>query len=344
MNDSNGMKNILLSIVIPTYKRVKFLETIVTTLANQIKSAGLENLVQIIISDDASGDDTATYVKHADNEYGFVDGYVQEKNLGVSPNILWLIDKAIGPYVLICCDDDLLTDGALKYIIDCIREKKPNIILINTSNMMSLDDSNKKYEISLQNRLNITKDIFIEDFERDCNKLRDVNNWIHMTNLATAVVFKKDIFNKELETTRKYLKPKNVYIFQAPLLIGIGKYGKLLIIGQCFVLHRKNETNWTHNIPLDFWIDTFDPPEVAKIIKEYLPSEYRKYRKHWASLLMGGLLLKSFNGVRVRKFSLNALSIYFDIFPENIQFLSMIIAPKLIANTSASLRRFKQFF
>ncbi len=336
-NDNN-----ILSIVIPTYKRVKFLETIVTCLAVQIKKDGLENLIEVIISDDASKDDTGIYVKNVNQNHNFIEGFVQQKNLGVSQNIEWLIKKAKGPYVLICCDDDLLADGALTYLIATIQEKKPNLIIMNASNIISLDDANKKYKIVLQNRMNITQDVFIENWQKDREKLSVARNWLHMANLATAVVFKKDIFNKELETAKYYLRPENVYLFQAPLLIGISKYGRLLLIGQCFVLHRKNETNWTRNIPLEFFIDTHDPVEVGRLLKKYLPSEYRGYRKHWAALLMGGLISKASAGIMVRKFAWNALLKNLNIFPENIQFLSMTIAPKLVTKISPKLRKYKQ--
>ncbi len=338
-NDKN-----ILSIVIPTYKRVKFLETTVTCVALQIKKSGLEELIEVIISDDASKDETASYVNHVHEDYSFVQGFVQPKNLGVSQNIEWLIQKAGGPYILICCDDDMFADGALEYLIHSIQEKNPNLILINTSNIMSLDDANKKYKIVLQNRLNITQDIFIENFEKEKEKLLLTNNWLHMVNLATAVVFKKDIFNKELLAAKDFLRPENVYLFQAPLLVGISKYGRLLLIGQPLVLHRKNETNWTKNVPLEFFIDIHDPAEVAKLLKQYMPSEYTNYRKHWAALIMGSLLSKTQNGMNVRKFAWDAFRAYLTCFPENIQFLGMAIVPKFITHSTPALRRLKTSF
>ena len=72
-----------------------------------------------------------------------------------------------------------------------------------------------------------------------------------------------------------------------------------------------------------------------------MPTEYKKYKKLFTAFTMGGLMVEVNKGIHVRKFAWDALSKNFDCFPENIQFLSMIIAPKLITKISNKLRKLK---
>ncbi len=332
-----------MSVIIPAYNRVAFLETTVTCFINQIKTGKLENVVEIVISNDSSKDGTGKYVDEVSAQYDFVRGFNQPKNLGVTKNIDFLVDEARGEYILLCGEDDLLRDGALEYFIKCIREKKPNVIINNMSNIISTDNANREYTVILENRLRINEDIFVEDFKRDHGLLDKAYNWLYMTNCALSVIFRKDLFIKEAATAKKYLKPDNLYLWQGQNIIGISKYGRLLIIAKCFVLHRKNETHWSKDSRTSVFFNIFDNIEVANLIKDYMPTEYKKYKKLYAAFTIGGLMLDTLNGRDVRKFAWSALSKNLAVFPENIQFLSMAIAPKLITKISPVLRKYKQF-
>ena len=285
------MKKIL-SIVIPTYNRVNFLKTNVELLINQIKTAKLENIVEVIISNDASKDETADFINHINKSYDFLRGFNHIKNKGFSKNVEFLISKSVGEYVLICGDDDLIIDKAITRILDKIKKKKPNFILINTSNIISIDDANKNIRTVSENRLNIDKDIFVEDFKKDSKILDSARNWLYLTNFITANVFKKDIFiSKEIDA-RKFVRKENAYAFQAPIIIGIATLGRFLIISDCLVLHRKTEPNWTADYQGIFVIDILDSTEISKLIKNYIPNEYKKYKKLYAGFILDDFILE----------------------------------------------------
>lgn len=336
-----AIKNKLLSIVIPTYNRIKFLETEISCFIKQITESELEDVVEILISDDASEDDSSKYIKQISSEYGFIHGWSNQKNLGFSENVDHVVNKAQGKYVLISGDDDLMRDGAISYFVKCIKEKNPNFILINTSNILSLDNSNKKYEVIVENRLNINRNIYIENFQKDHALLKDAKNWLYLTNLLPAVIFRKDLYQTEKQTALKYVKLKNVYLWQAQVLIGISKYGKFLVISYCYILHRKNETNWTKNPQGIANININDSSEIGKLLLEYMPSEYREYKKLFAAFTMGELINWTGRNIGVRKFAWDALRKNLYFFPKNIQFLGMVIAPKLIIRFSQLLKSLK---
>jgi glycosyltransferase involved in cell wall biosynthesis len=338
------MKNILLSVIIPAYNRVAFLETTVNCFVDQIKTGKLEDIVEVVISNDASKDDTGKYVDKIVLEHSFIRGFNQPKNLGVTKNIDFLVDEARGEYILLCGEDDLLRDGALEYFIKCIREKKPNVIINNMSNIISNDNANRDYTVILENRLGIDKNIFVENWQKDHKLLDNVYNWLYMTNSALSVTFKKDLFVKEATAAKKYMRPENLYLWQGQNIIGISKYGRLLVIGKAFALHRKNETHWSKDSRSSVFFNIFDNIEVANLIKEYMPTEYQKYKKLYATFTMGGLMFDTLHGKKIRKLAWKAFLQNLAYFPENIQLLSMAIAPKLITKISPQLRKYKNYF
>jgi len=338
-----AIKPILLSIVIPTYNRVKFLETEIECFAKQIIESGFDNIVEILISNDASKDATGDYVKQISTKYPFVSGWSNANNLGFSGNVDYVVSKANGRHVLISGDDDLMRDGAISYFIKCIQDKNPNFILVNTSNILSLDHSNRKYKVVLENRLNIDKNIFVENWQKDHDLLKEARNWLFLTNLLPAVIFRKDLYQAEKQTALRYINPNNVYLWQAQVLIGISKYGKFLVIGKPYILHRKNETNWTNNPQGIANINIFDSAEIGKLLLHYMPNEYKRYKKLFVSFIMGRLLFWADKGMPMRKFSWNAFRKNLDCFPENIQLLGLFIAPKLITRFASKLRTIKNY-
>src|SRR3989344_7311463 len=99
------MKNdIILSILIPTYNRLLFLETGVENLIDQIKSAGFQNVVEILIGNDYQTDRTGEYINHITAQHEFIQGFNHPVNLGLSQNIEFLIKKSVGKYILISGD------------------------------------------------------------------------------------------------------------------------------------------------------------------------------------------------------------------------------------------------
>ncbi|MHB1022595.1 MAG: glycosyltransferase family 2 protein [Acidobacteriaceae bacterium] len=100
-------KQPLLTIAIPTYNRSKYLAELLKTLAPQL--AG-EQRVELIISDNASTDDTVSLVKRFQDE-GLSARYIRnDTNLGPDGNFLQCFNEAQGKYFWIFGDDDAI-DG-----------------------------------------------------------------------------------------------------------------------------------------------------------------------------------------------------------------------------------------
>lgn len=113
----------LLSVCIPTYNRSDYLSKGLISVAGQIDSENLP-LVELVISDNASTDKTPGVVSEfvAQHPELRVSYHRNEKNLGIDANIYAVIKLAVGTFVFMLSDDDILLPGALSRIIKQIME------------------------------------------------------------------------------------------------------------------------------------------------------------------------------------------------------------------------------
>jgi len=110
---------ITLSICIPTFNRAPFLDYALTHLAQACR---FDFTYEIVISDNASTDDTrAVAERHAATGLPVVY-HCQEENKGGLPNLLTVFHRARGQYLIYLADDDLIIGEALAdhihYLLD----------------------------------------------------------------------------------------------------------------------------------------------------------------------------------------------------------------------------------
>lgn len=104
----------LLTLAVPTYNRSQYLATFLAAIAPQL--AG-EPRVELLISDNASPDDTAGLVRSYESR-GLSIRYIRnEANVGADRNILQCFEEATGKYVWICGDDDVIEPTGLRRVL-----------------------------------------------------------------------------------------------------------------------------------------------------------------------------------------------------------------------------------
>ncbi|MBR0557904.1 glycosyltransferase family 2 protein [Ciceribacter sp. L1K23] len=119
------MTDIKLSICIPTFNRARFLEHLLGTLADK---AGTDLSHEIVISDNASTDDTTAVVERFIAE-GLPIRYLRRNtNGGGWPNLANAFGHARGEYALYLADDDLLIWDNLKAVIDHLDENPDMVV------------------------------------------------------------------------------------------------------------------------------------------------------------------------------------------------------------------------
>lgn len=106
-----------ISICIPTYNRAGML----AELLDSIIAQGLEDEVEVVVSDDASPDDTAAVAEGYKNKIKHYTLLCQPLNLGLDANFLAVVAAARGEYIWLMGDDDRLEPGGLARVLDAIR-------------------------------------------------------------------------------------------------------------------------------------------------------------------------------------------------------------------------------
>ena len=109
----------LLSYAFITYNRSRYLKK---SLKSVLQQAGNDPLVEVLVCDNASTDDTKALVQKQQEQYKNLRYHCNEENIGAEGNTHQAIRQSRGEYVLVAGDDDYLLDGALRVLLDNIRK------------------------------------------------------------------------------------------------------------------------------------------------------------------------------------------------------------------------------
>lgn len=111
----------LLSICIPTYNRALKLEKNLENLINILEKIGSwKNLIEIVVSDNHSTDNTENICKKHENNIKY---YKQDENKGYDGNVLFLYKAASTKYVFFLSDDDEIFENGLRKLITVLTGK-----------------------------------------------------------------------------------------------------------------------------------------------------------------------------------------------------------------------------
>jgi glycosyltransferase involved in cell wall biosynthesis len=100
------------TVLIPTYKRPEKLKRAVASVFNQTYQD-----FKIIISDNASGDDTENVVKSLINTDSRIEYFKQNINIGMNENFNFLVSKVNTPFFCLLSDDDYYLPTFLKHAL-----------------------------------------------------------------------------------------------------------------------------------------------------------------------------------------------------------------------------------
>lgn len=119
----------LLTVAIPTYKRAWCLRELLPLLLDQVKD---EPRIELIISDNASPDDTPSVVQDFVDR-GLPARYIRNtQNIGADANFLQCFEQARGKYIWLFSDDDLIVPGALKKILNYCEAAEYDLIWVSS--------------------------------------------------------------------------------------------------------------------------------------------------------------------------------------------------------------------
>lgn len=119
----------LLSICIPTYNRAEYLKLSLGQFCKQMDSF-VDN-VEILVVDNHSTDNTKDIVTHFQQQFSFVSYHRHDSNIGADGNFYWCFKHAMGKFIWIFGDDDVILDKKLKVIIELLTTINPHLIYLS---------------------------------------------------------------------------------------------------------------------------------------------------------------------------------------------------------------------
>lgn len=118
----------LLTIAIPTFNRAWCLRELLPVLADQVKD---EPRVELIISDNASPDETSSVVQDFVARGLRVRYMRNSQNIGSDANFLQCFERACGKYFWLFSDDDLIVPGGLARILTYCEAAEYDLIWVS---------------------------------------------------------------------------------------------------------------------------------------------------------------------------------------------------------------------
>ena len=120
----------MLSIVVPTFHRSEELALTISSLADQL-TGGLENKVEIIITDNGSGPDTVGQIKRMAAQYPTVSYLLHKRDEGAFFQFFAAPWRARGRYTWVFGSDDLLLPGGIAYVLQMLEREAPSYATLN---------------------------------------------------------------------------------------------------------------------------------------------------------------------------------------------------------------------
>ncbi len=121
----------LLTIAIPTFNRAAKLKRLLAALQDEIVTSCLQEQIDVLVSDNASIDDTPSIVSEFTDSNFSLEYYRQPENLGFDGNLRFLYSHAKTRYVWFMADDDLPLMGSIGKLLSTLKMHDPDVLLFS---------------------------------------------------------------------------------------------------------------------------------------------------------------------------------------------------------------------
>jgi glycosyltransferase involved in cell wall biosynthesis len=118
---------ILLTIAIPTYNRLEYLKELLPGLLKQCKPYPE---IEVLISDNCTTDGTFPYIRDISAKNPQVRYRRNSANVGGDENFVLCVESALGEYVWLFSDDEILCDKAIETIITILKKFPVSLLIV----------------------------------------------------------------------------------------------------------------------------------------------------------------------------------------------------------------------
>ena len=171
-----------LSICIPTYNRVRYLKELLPAILDQADA----ECVEVVVSDNASTDDTADYLRWLLNPC--LRWWTNETNIGGDRNFLKCVAEARGEYVWLFGDDDIMPAGAVGMVLDFLRQHHPALLI------------------------SVDRDVDARLYDSYGVMLKDMGDELVLAHtLISANIFKRELFDMKLAVKKLWVQYAHMF-------------------------------------------------------------------------------------------------------------------------------------
>lgn len=192
----------LLTIAIPTWNRLTELKQCLDLLIPQVEAVAPE--AEILISDNASDNDTERYGLGLQKRYSFLTYKRNQTNIGASLNFVEAIEKASGAYVWLLSDDDFIESGAVAHVLQVIKAWQPAYI---ATEFTYCDEERKTAGNQPHKKFMIDKDIPHVDLSR---AFLARNHWL---SFMSCNIYRSDLCDCALFRSQFPMVPSWIQVY-----------------------------------------------------------------------------------------------------------------------------------
>jgi abequosyltransferase len=230
------MSKPFLSICIPTFNRASCLKQCLDSIVLQFEDSSVKESVEVIISDNASVDQTESVAKEFISANPGVHYFKNEKNLGVDKNIILSVGYAHGDYVWFLGDDDALLAGSLSYMLKELKQGKFKYCVVNC---WGYDNSLNKLALNHPN-LDIKTDRYYSNPGKYLKTAKVDKNVVGLFCGLSVQIFDRRLW-EALPSKEEYVGTNAVHLF---ILLTVMKEQSFALIAKPLVKVRADNIRW----------------------------------------------------------------------------------------------------
>jgi glycosyltransferase involved in cell wall biosynthesis len=222
----------ILSICIPTYNRASCLFECLTSILDAI--TGYESLIEIVISDNASTDNTNEVVKLFTNSSKLIHYHRNLDNIGGENNFRLVASLATGKYIWVFGDDDKMEKNVIQIVLSNLAND-PSLIICNYS-VWTRDFTQ---ELKSNGLMKLTDGV-----------ITDKNHLLASFNVnlgyITSIVVKKDLF---LDLNSNDYERYNEYgfSFMNAVYVGFAREGSSAVVISKNIIRNRSDNVTINN-------------------------------------------------------------------------------------------------
>jgi abequosyltransferase len=253
----------LLSVCIPTYNRAGYLRECLSS----IETKGIDSLVEVVVSDNASTDDTLSVLKDFANRLP-LRWVVQAENVGPDRNFDAVVHAANGEYCWLLGSDDIVEAGALQTIVQTLRSHQPDILHFGyVQGDIDLNRLSKAHPHA--SRTSVSPGDLANYFER-------MANMSLLFTFMSSFIFRRSVWTNRSELQRKWMG--TFYVQALTMHHALAAGASLVSLDQCMVVARGGNPNEINSVPGKFV--SLDARTLALLVSDI----YADDKRYWHAL------------------------------------------------------------